>query len=173
MVSYGTADCSPQAGCNFLNAGFTTISIDELIPCYEASLHLCRSDRPDLDEGAEETDAIKELMSLLKEHLQYKQSLPVALGSGCAGIAHHVTALSHARRFACQSWQDVVMIMNSVHFWVGDLGESGISLFFGDIRDLFGAWIAEPCAPRQQETDQPDLFVFDEEAEPVGHARAW
>ena len=52
------------------------------------------------------------------------------------------------------------------------MGESGISLFFGDIRDLFGAWIAEPCAPRQQETDQPDLFVFDEEAEPVGHAPA-
>ena len=170
VVSYGTADCSPQAGYNFLSAGFTTISIDKLIPCYEASLHLCRSDRPGLGEGAEETDAIKELMSLLKEHLQYKQSLPVALGSGFAGIPQHVRALCHTRRFTCQSWQDVVLLMNSVFIWVGDLGESKISDFHGDLRYLFGPWIADPCAQSQQEPDQPDGFAFEEEAELVGHA---
>ena len=186
VVGYATADLSPQAGYNFLMSGFTIISMDKLIPCYEASLLLCRSDRPDRQEAdqihldGQEADQdhgdgreeVARLMSLLREHLQYKQSMPVACGSGCAGIPHVVRALAHGRRFACQSWRDVVLVLNSVHFWVGDLGESGISIFHADIRDLFGAWIVESDAPSQEETDQihrdGDAFAFEEEDEPVG-----
>ena len=91
---YPSCDSSPQFGHNWLNSEYDFVCADDVTPVgksYRQLVRLGRLEAPTQDELEEERKEFLFLKSAIKHH----HAIPVALGSGMAGLVHELHCLFH------------------------------------------------------------------------------
>ena len=157
VVRFCTMDGSPQHGYDWLLHGSITISVREGVRLfYLANEYLVQCLQQGDDRRALELRFI--LLSMLHKVL----NLPVAFGSGKAGIRNKLHALVHSERLFSWSWAATATRVSSSFCLMRDLGcESSILHCRIRLRDLFPLATdtsdvkPEPLEPRQDSHQEP------------------
>ena len=131
-------DGSPQHGYDWLLHGSITVSVAECVALFHAATeYIVRS----LEQGPAPADADNrtlELRARLSKSLRKVLSVPVAVGSGKAGIRHKLHALVHSERIYSWSLGAAAAMVSRSFSWTGDLGcESSVTQCHVKLRKLF------------------------------------
>ena len=156
VTRWGTLDSSPQGSFDWLLTGASTMCSCDLSACYrDANRLIALGQGPISDEACDEQKIIHLRLSPL---LQIVQGVPTAVGSGRASVKYKIHSMCHSTRLTSWTWEDTAELINSTATWTGDLGtESGVNKFRGNLRTLFGAWVAGAADEQPPPDAQPDL----------------
>ena len=145
IVRFCTMDGSPQHGYDWLLHGSITVSVTECVELYHlATEYITRS----LEQGPDDAEnRTCELRARLSKALCKVLSMPVAVGSGKAGIRHKLHSLVHAERMYSWSWGATAAMVSRSFCWTGDLGcESSVTRCRVALRKLF-PWATDKAKP--------------------------
>ena len=150
VVRFCTMDGSPQHGYDWLLHGSITISVAECVVLFYLAIEYIGLS---LEQGPAPEDAnnrTRELRARLSRSLCKVLNLPVAVGSGKAGIRHKLHSLVHSERMYCWSWAAAAAMVSRSFCWTGDLGcESSVTQCRVLLRKLF------PWANDKSDTAKP------------------
>jgi hypothetical protein len=134
-ASWSTLDLSPHRGVEYVLHGMSMMKQSDLVAAFDLANALFEHNQDE-----------RETQDKLSEKLRLEQGVPVGCGSGRKSLQYKLHGKIHASRLITRQWTSAAKLVNSSITMTGDMAESTMQRFHGNVRTLFGNWVIQADA---------------------------